>query len=630
MLKLALGVVLAAGLAVPAMAQENFPDVPTGHWAYEALRNLKDKVLFGYPDGLYRGNRPMSRYEFAVAINQLYQMMMGRVSGLEDQIKELEAMLKRGTGGGDTAGLQGLRDQLAALTKRVEALEAGHAELKKLAGEFEKELASLGVDVDAMKKDIADLDARVTKLEKIKPNVAITGDATLLVVGGYSEKGNFGLSPSGESLGVGRGSYAGNTVGVNRDLNVTHEAAVSLASTNETGPKFKGTFVLGNQLVTSGSLTGKGAGPMHEGDSDLYIDELTVSFDHSLFGRGFSAVVGRYGHSNLDYVLKRPDNTPYLSSSRYDDGKIRLDGAALTFKVGGSPLNVFLGRTQAESFDATALTPYGVTLTGVAGVAMVNRLYGFDGSFKLGPVDLALAAMIADSDDLVPNQGKQFNNSLIWGAEGKFHAGGLKFKAGAAESVIRRNEDVLKTTGTYVYYGSVEYARDKWGVTAGYRDVQPYFVAPGSWGSLGTITNPTGIQGYHASLWLKASDSLKLTARGDFYEGRPWNGVTGNVGIGSNDDVNSLRIGAEYKVSDTFGVDASYENVDWRLANAADPYQRWFTLGFNWTLSGQASARLFWQYSDADDKGTGAFTFFGLGANRFKGGAIGTQLSIKF
>ncbi|MFY7808403.1 MAG: S-layer homology domain-containing protein, partial [Fimbriimonadaceae bacterium] len=79
MIKFALTAVLGAGLIVPALAQDNFPDVPDNHWAFEALSNLKGSVLFGYPDGLYRGNRPTTRYEFAVALNQLYMRMMGVV-----------------------------------------------------------------------------------------------------------------------------------------------------------------------------------------------------------------------------------------------------------------------------------------------------------------------------------------------------------------------------------------------------------------------------------------------------------------------------------------------------------------------------------------------------------------------
>ena len=68
--KLALSLVLAIGTIVPAMAQDNFPDVPANHWAYEALAKMKaEGLLVGYPDGLYRGPRPATRYELAVAMH---------------------------------------------------------------------------------------------------------------------------------------------------------------------------------------------------------------------------------------------------------------------------------------------------------------------------------------------------------------------------------------------------------------------------------------------------------------------------------------------------------------------------------------------------------------------------------
>ena len=68
--KLALSLVLAVGMTAPAFAQDQFPDVPANHWAYEALARMKrDGLLVGYPDGLFRGGRPASRYELAVAMH---------------------------------------------------------------------------------------------------------------------------------------------------------------------------------------------------------------------------------------------------------------------------------------------------------------------------------------------------------------------------------------------------------------------------------------------------------------------------------------------------------------------------------------------------------------------------------
>lgn len=48
-----------------------FPDVSQQDWAFEALRNLVENYgcLIGYPDGTYRGDRPLTRYEFAAGLN---------------------------------------------------------------------------------------------------------------------------------------------------------------------------------------------------------------------------------------------------------------------------------------------------------------------------------------------------------------------------------------------------------------------------------------------------------------------------------------------------------------------------------------------------------------------------------
>ncbi|HEY9606390.1 MAG TPA: iron uptake porin, partial [Allocoleopsis sp.] len=46
-------------------------DVQPGDWAYEALRSLVERYgcIAGYPDGTFRGNRAMTRYEFAAGLN---------------------------------------------------------------------------------------------------------------------------------------------------------------------------------------------------------------------------------------------------------------------------------------------------------------------------------------------------------------------------------------------------------------------------------------------------------------------------------------------------------------------------------------------------------------------------------
>ena len=51
-----------------------FPDVPENHWAYEYVKNLAERgYLKGYPDGEFKGDRAMTRYEYAAIIYRALQ-----------------------------------------------------------------------------------------------------------------------------------------------------------------------------------------------------------------------------------------------------------------------------------------------------------------------------------------------------------------------------------------------------------------------------------------------------------------------------------------------------------------------------------------------------------------------------
>ena len=112
---------LTAG--VSAYAANPFSDVSTSDWAYQAVADLSDQgVVIGYPDGTFRGERNITRYELA----QIVARMMAR----EDQLNAEQ-----------------------------------RATLEKLAGEYADELAKLGV--------------RVSKLEKKVGNLSWSGDARM-------------------------------------------------------------------------------------------------------------------------------------------------------------------------------------------------------------------------------------------------------------------------------------------------------------------------------------------------------------------------------------------------------------------------------------------------------------------
>ncbi|NEO25657.1 MAG: iron uptake porin [Kamptonema sp. SIO4C4] len=112
-------------------------DISPGDWAFAALQNLIQRYdcLAGYPDGTFRGNRPLSRYEFAAGLNACLQ-----------QIERL------------------LAETTANLARR-EDLET----LRRLAEEFEVELATLSTRVDTLEDRTAFLEdhqfSTTTKLQ---------------------------------------------------------------------------------------------------------------------------------------------------------------------------------------------------------------------------------------------------------------------------------------------------------------------------------------------------------------------------------------------------------------------------------------------------------------------------------
>ena len=72
-----------------------FPDVPKNHWAYEYVSTLKGNgVLTGYPDGEFKGDRPMTRYEFAT---MLYKAMLEGATLSDRILKEFAPELERFT-----------------------------------------------------------------------------------------------------------------------------------------------------------------------------------------------------------------------------------------------------------------------------------------------------------------------------------------------------------------------------------------------------------------------------------------------------------------------------------------------------------------------------------------------------
>ncbi|MEM9218666.1 MAG: iron uptake porin [Cyanobacteria bacterium P01_F01_bin.150] len=101
-------------------------DVQPTDWAFQALQSLVERYgcIAGYPNGTYRGNRALTRYEFAAGLNACLDRVNELIAaGLADKVSRE-----------DLAVLQRLQEEFAAelatLRGRVDALEARVAEVE--------------------------------------------------------------------------------------------------------------------------------------------------------------------------------------------------------------------------------------------------------------------------------------------------------------------------------------------------------------------------------------------------------------------------------------------------------------------------------------------------------------------
>jgi hypothetical protein len=121
------GVAAAAVLSTGvALAQGNpFSDVPPNSWAYQAIKSLAAEGLIeGYPDGKFKGNRPLTRYEAAVLVNRAVDKIEARLSSVEgaekvnaDDIAKLKKLVAD-----FGPELKAVQDHLATLDTKVDTL----------------------------------------------------------------------------------------------------------------------------------------------------------------------------------------------------------------------------------------------------------------------------------------------------------------------------------------------------------------------------------------------------------------------------------------------------------------------------------------------------------------------------
>lgn len=169
MKKLILVAVLAVIVVAPCFAQANpAQTVPFDHWAYDAVNTLVQKgIIIGYPDGTFKGDRAMTRYEFAMAISRMLDAIKA-MPGVKGDTGAAGAKGDTGAAGPQgIAGPQGPAGPAGPQGPQGVVDEAKIAALvNKLCAEFAGELKDMRQDVDYLQDDVSDLADRVSYLEE--------------------------------------------------------------------------------------------------------------------------------------------------------------------------------------------------------------------------------------------------------------------------------------------------------------------------------------------------------------------------------------------------------------------------------------------------------------------------------
>jgi S-layer homology domain len=167
-------------------APNPFADVPQDSWAYQAIQGLAaDGLITGYPDGTFKGDRPLTRYEAADLV--------------ERAVKAAEKKISAGQAVSDT-DITALRELVDQFESEVKSVVANVADLKQTT-------AGIKAEADQTKKDLNDFEHKtkvgfliISKDGTAATDVEATNRGSLTVAGaapGHAIPGGQGVSPTG-------------------------------------------------------------------------------------------------------------------------------------------------------------------------------------------------------------------------------------------------------------------------------------------------------------------------------------------------------------------------------------------------------------------------------------------------
>lgn len=156
----ALVVLCATALSQPTLGTPLFPNDQKDHWAQDALATLSAKGLVsGYPDGTFKGDRSVTRWELALIVARLWsaqEAAQGSFASRQD-LQDLQKIS------------QALQDELQTLGVREGLLVSGRSKSEpwtQLPSEFGVQ-GSAPARLGPIEEQLNQMDQRVTELERL-------------------------------------------------------------------------------------------------------------------------------------------------------------------------------------------------------------------------------------------------------------------------------------------------------------------------------------------------------------------------------------------------------------------------------------------------------------------------------
>ncbi len=614
-------------LAAPAFAQGPFNDVPTDHWAYDAVNKLqRDGIVIGYPDGTFGGKRAMSRYEFATAIARLLPLINPDLSAYATKEELREAI----------AGIKVPDIDLSQYATKAD-LDA----LKRLIDEFRDTLAQLGVDVDALKRDVAALAARVDALEAEVKRVRWTGDLNVVAISTSTQQGvPFDLD---ERVTTGASIIGGDSAGEKdtliRNITVIRDFDLNLVGRVSDTVTANATINYGNYLQYLGFVDDYIGGirpysPFDFGNQDfesVEADMADMFFPYYMYiNAGLckgNLQVGRLPLQFTPYTLKKIDVDSYTTILKTDDGNYPIDGAKLAYNFGGVDVTLFAGRN-----DLNSLLFNGLTGRPFAGLYSFNN-DGFEFSTDFDNSGSAVGGLLdvitqsaggrltvgtpwtgvfgvtyyqAWSEPLWAD-GDCYDQARVFGADlsipfGQFGISGSWTRSDTLASSQCTDDDI--DDENTAWDAAINGSFGKLGVIAGYKRIERNFTAAGAWDKIGRWTNPTAVQGPYVDFSYPIARKLRLALNGEFLKMTDDVRAFDNFGWGAEDDqIIKAAAGLQWGISRNNSLDLGYEWVRFKpdTAGLDSATETYLTVGWAHQFSPNAGMKIGYQFINYDD-----------------------------